>query len=99
MSEVVLTMANRLADECLALQRETGDDRLFMAVAKEIGAASQTLEEAFLTAVRIKLAERAARRFMAQKLNDHRAANPPRNEDGSDRAKVGQIEIIPPDGD
>lgn len=96
MSDVVLEMANKLADDCLALQRETGDDRLFMEVAKQIGASSQTLEEAFLTAVRTKLADRAAKQYMARRLAEHRAANPPKNPDGSAQKPVGQTEIIPP---
>ncbi len=70
-----ITMANKLAEDCLAVQRETGEDRLFMEVAKVIGASSQTLEEAFLTAVRTRMAEQAARGFLKEKLNQHRAAS------------------------
>ncbi len=69
----VTSMANKLAEECLAVQGEIGNDRLFMDVAQVLGASSQTLEEAFLTAVRTRMAETAGRRFLAQKLKDHRA--------------------------
>ena len=68
----VTNMANKLADDCLAVQKETGDDRLFMEVAQVLGASSQTLEEAFLTAVRTRMAEVAGRSFLKQKLLDHR---------------------------
>jgi hypothetical protein len=71
---VVIEMANKLAEECLAVQSEVGDDRLFMKVGDVLGASSQTLEEAFLTAVRTRMANDAARRFLAQRLKAHRAA-------------------------
>lgn len=75
MSDAVVTqMANNLAEECLAVQSEVGDDRLFMKVGDVLGASSQTLEEAFLTAVRTRMANDAARRFLAQRLKAHRAA-------------------------
>lgn len=72
----VTTMANKLAEECIAVQKEIGDDRLFMEVAQVMGASSQTLEEAFLTAVRTRMAEAQGRTFLKQKLKDHRAAAP-----------------------
>ena len=72
----VQDMANKLAEECLAVQNEIGNDRLFMELAQVLGASSQTLEEAFLTAVRTRMAEIAGRRFLKQKLDEHRAANP-----------------------
>ncbi|MEL6449801.1 MAG: hypothetical protein AAFQ19_00965 [Pseudomonadota bacterium] len=70
----VIEMANRLAEECLAVQNEVGNDRLFMEVGDVLGASSQTLEEAFLTAVRTRMANDAGRRFLAQKLKSHRAS-------------------------
>ena len=57
----VTEMANRLAEDCLSVQTKIGDDRLFMKVGEVLGASSQTLEEAFMTEVRIRLAERVAR--------------------------------------
>ncbi|WP_108838021.1 hypothetical protein [Tateyamaria sp. Alg231-49] len=71
---VVLEMANKLAEECLAVQNEVGDDRLFMAVGDVLGASSQTLEEAFLTAVRTRMANDAGRKFLTQKLKAHETA-------------------------
>ena len=72
----VTTMANRLAEECLAVQKEVGDDRLFMKVGEVLGASSQTLEEAFLTAIRTRMAEIQGRSFLAQQLKAHRAKAP-----------------------
>lgn len=73
---VVQDMANKLAEECLTVQKQVGNDRLFMEVAQVLGASSQTLEEAFLTAVRTRMAEIAGRRFLQQKLDEHRATTP-----------------------
>ena len=72
---VVLEMANKLAEECLAVQNEIGEDRLFMQVGDVLGASSQTLEEAFLTAIRTCMANDAGRKFLAQKLKSFEAAN------------------------
>lgn len=71
---VVIEIANKLAEECLAVQKEIDDDRLFMQVGDVLGASSQTLEEAFLTAVRTRMANDKARLFLANKLKSHRAA-------------------------
>ena len=68
-------MANKLAEECLAVQNEIGEDRLFMQVGDVLGASSQTLEEAFLTAIRTRMANDAGRKFLAQKLKSFEAAN------------------------
>ena len=69
----LVAMANQLAEDCLKVQEEIGNDRLFMELGEAIGASSQTLEEAFLTAVRTRMAEGKARAFLAQKLKAHRA--------------------------
>lgn len=68
-----IEMANKLAEECIAVQQEVGDDRLFMKLGEVLGASSQTLEEAFLTAVRTRMANEAGRKFLAQQIKAHRA--------------------------
>jgi hypothetical protein len=73
----VTEMANKLAEECLAVQTEVGDDRLFIKVGDVLGASSQTLEEAFLTAIRTRMANDAGRRFLAQRLKAHKAEQAP----------------------
>lgn len=73
----VVQMANKLAEECIAVQKEVGDDRLFMKVGDVLGASSQTLEEAFLTAIRTRMAEVQGRTFLAKHLKAHRAAQTP----------------------
>ena len=73
--DAVIKMANQLAEESLAVQKETGEDRLFMEVGDVLGASSQTLEEAFLTAIRTRMAEMKGRAFLAAKLKKHRSDN------------------------
>ncbi len=73
--DAVIKMASQLAEECLAVQKETGEDRLFMEVGDVLGTSSQTLEEAFLTAIRTRMAEQKGRVFLATKLKKHRAAS------------------------
>ncbi len=70
-------LANKLAEDCIAVQNETGNDRLFMEVGQVIGESSQTLEEAFMTAVRTRMAEAKARAFLARKLAEHRSQAEP----------------------
>jgi len=70
---VVIELANKLAEDCLAVQSEIDDDRLFMQVGEVLGASSQTLEEAFMTAVRTRMANEKARAFLARKVKEHRA--------------------------
>jgi len=74
MDPAILKMANELAEECLKIQAEIGEDRLFMEVGNELGASSQTLEEAFLTAIRTRMAELKGRAFLARKLKAYQAA-------------------------
>ena len=69
----VVELANQMAEECLAVQRETGQERLFMEVAAVLGASSQTMEEAFVTAIRTRLAAAQGRDFMAKALAARRA--------------------------
>jgi hypothetical protein len=70
---VVVELANKLAEECLAVQTELGEDRLFMELGDVLGTSSQTLEEAFLTAVRTRMANDKGRAFLANKIKAHRA--------------------------
>lgn len=70
-------MANKLAEDCIAVQNEVGNDRLFMEVGQVLGSSSQTLEEAFLTAVRTRMAEKAGRKFLKAKLAEHREGTAP----------------------
>jgi hypothetical protein len=72
----VIDMANQLAEECLEVQRETGNDRLFMEVATVLGASSQTMEEAFVTAIRTRMATFQGRAFLQKALAVHKGKDP-----------------------
>ncbi|MCT8160530.1 hypothetical protein [Pseudoruegeria sp. SHC-113] len=59
-------IADELAREVLELIEATGDDEIVNTIAKTIGASSTTLEESFLTAVRVRRAEVRARAQIKQ---------------------------------
>lgn len=61
-------LAERLADDTLKAMKHLDDDRFFIEVAAELAAASTTLEEAFLTAIRVRMAERKARAFIKGRI-------------------------------
>lgn len=61
-------LAEKLADDTMKVQDATGQDRLFMEISSVLAASSQTLEEAFLTEMRVRLAERIARKFLNKKI-------------------------------
>ncbi|WP_299075457.1 hypothetical protein [uncultured Ruegeria sp.] len=73
MSDTITNLASKLAEDTMKVMDETGDDRFFMQVSELLGASSQSLEEAFLTEVRVRLAERQARQFVIKRLTDHRS--------------------------
>lgn len=61
-------LADALARDAIAAADETGDEQLIEAVAKQLGASSQTMEEAFLTSIRVRLSEQRARRYLEARL-------------------------------
>lgn len=67
-------LADALSGDVYAAMQETGDERLHERVAKSIGALSPTMEEAFLTSMRLRLAERRGRQFLDVELVRLRAA-------------------------
>ena len=74
MSDSASQIAAGLAEQVMAYQDATGEDRFFMEVAKIIGASSQTLEEAFLTEVRLRMSARKAEAFIAERARKADAA-------------------------
>ncbi|MCL6282155.1 hypothetical protein M3P21_01315 [Ruegeria sp. 2012CJ41-6] len=73
MSSTLETLAAKLAEDTVNIMDETGEDRLFVEIGTVLGAASQTLEEAFLTEVRVRLAEQKARQFLNKRIVQLRA--------------------------
>lgn len=58
-------MADEIAQLALADELRTGDDGIIREVAEILGASSQTLQEAFLTSIRVRRAEKRARDLLA----------------------------------
>ena len=67
-------IASELADATIAIMEKSGEDRLHYEVSKVLGASSQTLEEAYLTEVRVRLAGKAARIFLKEKVAELKQA-------------------------
>jgi hypothetical protein len=64
-------VAGELADLALADEQATKDEKIVNEIGEILGSSSQTLQEAFLTAVRVRRAEERARALLAE-----RAAKP-----------------------
>ncbi len=62
----LVTLASKLAEDCIKAMEETGNDRFFVEVGELLGASSQTLEEAFLTEIRVRLAATKAQAFIKE---------------------------------
>ncbi|QBF31799.1 hypothetical protein [Thalassococcus sp. S3] len=71
------TLAAKLAEDTMAAMDETGQDRLYTEVASVLAASSQSLEEAYLTEIRVRLSERGARAFLERKIKEARQAKAP----------------------
>ena len=60
---VVEELADNLAKDAI----ELGNDDIIYETAKVLVATSSTMEEAYMTSTRVRLAERRARRFLEEK--------------------------------
>ena len=65
-------LADKLADDVLAAEAELGDDRFYEKVSKVLGDLSPTTQEAFMTAIRVRLAEKRGRDFLERSLKAKR---------------------------
>ncbi|MDX1785937.1 hypothetical protein [Roseovarius sp. ZX-A-9] len=66
-------LADALAQDVLKAIELTGDEDLVEELAQVMGATSQTAEEAFLTAVRVRRANIKARQILLAKVKAHKA--------------------------
>jgi hypothetical protein len=69
---VVDDLADDLARQTMDAMVELDNDRLFYEVAKVVGASSPTLQEAFLTSMRIRMAAARGQKFIDQTLKAKR---------------------------
>lgn len=68
MADFIQDLADELARDVLEGSKDLGDPYFYEQVAKVIGASSPTLQEAFMTSIRIRLAERRGREFLEKAL-------------------------------
>ncbi|MGH1355715.1 MAG: hypothetical protein ACRBBS_11620 [Thalassovita sp.] len=61
-------LADKLAKDAIEAAETLGDDLLIDQIAKSLGDSSTTTQEAFLTSIRVRQAERRARRFLNAKI-------------------------------
>ena len=66
--DFITDLADRLAQDALAAAEELDDDRLIEQLSTTIGAASMTLQEAFMTSVRIRRAEKRGRTWLEARI-------------------------------
>ena len=64
-------LADKLAQDALAAAKKTGDDTIVEMISRELGSSSQTTQEAFNTAIRMRTAEARARVALAERLKKH----------------------------
>ena len=64
---VVEDLADNLAKDAIELANKLGDDEVIYETAKVLVATSSTMEEAYMTSIRVRLAERRERRFLEEK--------------------------------
>ncbi|MEM9638075.1 MAG: hypothetical protein AAGA94_10560 [Pseudomonadota bacterium] len=78
---IIEDVADELALESLKIINATGDDAFVQRIADTIGGSSQTMEEAYLTAVRVRRAEQRARELLTSlKEEMARTLEPPKDE-------------------
>lgn len=67
--------ADDLARLALEDEARTGDDKIVDRISEILGASSQTLQEAFLTQVRVRRAEKRARALLAERAKAAKTAS------------------------
>ena len=65
---VVDDLADAFAKDAIAIASAIGNDDVIYETAKTLEATSATMQESYITSVRVRLAERRAREFLAEKL-------------------------------
>lgn len=68
MSSVAEQLADALARDVLAAMDEMGEERFYLEVGKMLASLSPSMEEGFMTAMRVRLAERRARDMLNRRV-------------------------------
>ena len=70
-------LADELARDVIKLIDATGDDQIIADITQILGASSQTAEEAFLTAIRVRRANIKARALLLQRAREFKDGKAP----------------------
>jgi hypothetical protein len=70
---ILQDLTEKLAQDVIDAQEELGDDRFYEKVSKVLLDMSPTTQESYLTAVRVILAERKARKYLEANLKAKRS--------------------------
>lgn len=65
-------MADEIAQLALADEAASGDEDIVIEIANILGTSSQTLEEAYKTAIRVRRAERRAKELLAERARNQK---------------------------
>ena len=91
-------VAGELAELAMADEVRSGDEKIVAEIAEIVGSSSQTLQEAFLTAVRVRRAEARARALLAERAGDLASISAHLLTSGStDKAAPGTKQTSPED--
>ena len=74
---VVQDLADKLAEDAIAAADDLDDSNLIDEIAKMLGDTSSTTQEAFLTSVRVRLAEARARKYLEARIARGKAGDAP----------------------
>jgi hypothetical protein len=81
-TDFIQELADGLARDVLEGSKTLDDPYFYEQVSKVVGASSPTLQEAFMTSIRIRLAEKRGREFLdralSAKANGGKLPDPPR---------------------
>ncbi len=75
--EYVMRVAGELADLALADEKLSGDETIIDSIGEILGASSQTLQEAYMTAIRVRRAERRARELLRKRSSEQVVVDTP----------------------
>jgi hypothetical protein len=64
-------LADELAEDVIAHVEKTGDEDIIRIMAQTLGDSSQTLQEAFITSVRVQRAALRARERLERRIAEH----------------------------
>ncbi|MDV7145061.1 hypothetical protein R3X27_20465 [Tropicimonas sp. TH_r6] len=67
---VLEDLADTLAKDAIDAYEKLGDEDILNEVAKQLGATSTTMEETYLTSIRIRLSERRARLYLERRVKE-----------------------------